>query len=70
MQQVVNALDEETFAKGECIVRQGEVGHTFYILQKGEISVFKKEEETSVDGEEKSALGAENVLGTQVGILR
>ena len=41
LEQLSNALDDETFSSGECIVRQGETGDAFYIVQSGAISVHK-----------------------------
>lgn len=69
MQQVVNALEEETFAKGDCIVREGEIGRTFYILQKGEIAVFKKGEEAA-GGNGEGGGSADSSMGSQVGLLK
>lgn len=69
MQQVVAALEEEAFAKGECIVRQGEIGHAFYIVQSGEVAVFKRDEELSA-----RAIGLGDYegggMGPQVGVLK
>lgn len=43
IKQLANTLEEEEFRQGECIVREGEVGYVFYILQSGEISVHQGE---------------------------
>lgn len=77
----MNALEEEEFAEGECIVREGEIGHAFYILQTGEISVHKRRQEDGGDtevvagaggggGDTKNAQELEHSIGPQVGILR
>lgn len=55
IEQLVDALEEEEFADGQCIVREGEVGHFFYIVQSGEISVHKK----GGDGGEGATPGGE-----------
>lgn len=51
----MNALEEEEFADGECIVREGETGLAFYILQSGEISVHMKDE--GKEGEQGPVVG-------------
>ena len=35
-------LKQEYFHKGETIVREGEAGNTFYIIQSGEVDIYKK----------------------------
>jgi cGMP-dependent protein kinase 1 len=35
LSKVADAFDEVTYADGECIVRQGAKGDTFYIVAKG-----------------------------------
>ena len=42
------SLDRETFESGEAIVRQGNTGDHFYIIEMGEVGVFR----TSGDGKE------------------
>ncbi|KAL7545629.1 hypothetical protein ACHAWF_008982 [Thalassiosira exigua] len=36
-------LNQEYFRKGDAILREGEAGNTFYIIQSGEVDVYKKE---------------------------
>ena len=38
------ATQQDTFAKGDVIVRQGERGDVFYLIESGEVEVFKKGE--------------------------
>eukprot|EP00904_Undaria_pinnatifida_P012131 jgi/Undpi1/8048/HiC_scaffold_24.g10520.m1 len=42
LEQLSNALEDETFASGECIVREGETGDSFYVVQSGAISVHRR----------------------------
>ncbi len=37
------ALQKDTFAKGDVIVREGECGDIFYLIESGSVDVFKKE---------------------------
>lgn len=39
--KVADALRTECFKAGECIVRQGDVGDKFYMLEEGECTVYK-----------------------------
>lgn len=39
LMRIANCLEESTFSKGEYIIRQGESGDTFYIIQKGKVKV-------------------------------
>lgn len=80
MEQLVDALEEEEFNDGECIVRQGEIGHFFYIVKSGEIAVHKREgveggdvEDSSVgggDGAGEEGGGGRGGIGPQVSILK
>ena len=63
MEQLVESLEEEHFEDGECIVRQGETGHFFNIVQSGEISVHKRDEGAGGDGGEEG-------IGPQVSVLK
>ncbi|CAM9896563.1 unnamed protein product [Ectocarpus sp. 6 AP-2014] len=54
IEKLVDALEEEEFNDGECIVRQGEIGHFFYIVKSGEIAVHKREEVEGGDVEDSS----------------
>eukprot|EP00563_Minutocellus_polymorphus_P006551 CAMPEP_0181036228 /NCGR_PEP_ID=MMETSP1070-20121207/8738_1 /TAXON_ID=265543 /ORGANISM="Minutocellus polymorphus, Strain NH13" /LENGTH=706 /DNA_ID=CAMNT_0023113827 /DNA_START=389 /DNA_END=2509 /DNA_ORIENTATION=- len=38
------ATQQDTFAKGDVIVREGERGDVFYLIESGEVEVFKKGE--------------------------
>jgi len=42
--QIADALKVETFAEGEKIVNQGDVGNKFYILEQGEATATKGDE--------------------------
>ncbi|CAM9504623.1 unnamed protein product [Chrysoparadoxa australica] len=48
--QLAAALDSESFQAGDCIVRQGESGDAFYIIESGEVSVFKYENKDNCKG--------------------
>merc|ERR1719254_168637 len=48
-QLVARALTEMLFSQGETIIEQGETGHTFYMMIKGEVQVMK-------DGQEHTRL--------------
>lgn len=40
---VADALELRTFVDGEVVIREGEVGHAFYIVIEGEARVFSKQ---------------------------
>ncbi len=42
LQQLIIALEEISFEKGECIVKQGEHGDFYYIIKKGECLLSRK----------------------------
>lgn len=68
----MDALEEEEFSDGQCIVREGEVGHFFYIVQSGEISVHTKAgggEGAKEEGGGGSSEGSEGI-GPQVSTLK
>ncbi|XP_078489701.1 cGMP-dependent protein kinase 1-like [Ciona intestinalis] len=50
--EVVDALVEETFNKGDYIIRQGDMGSSFYILVEGEVDVTSTGNVSS-DGDSK-----------------
>ena len=39
LMRISDCLEETTFTKGDYIIRQGEAGDTFYILQNGKVKV-------------------------------
>lgn len=41
--KLIEVLDEESFKKGDYIVRQGEYGETFYIILEGEVDVTESD---------------------------
>ena len=53
-------LLQEYFREGEAIVREGEEGDTFYIIQSGEVNVFKSR---LGDGKPVAKLGKEKFFG-------
>lgn len=59
LQQLAEMLDSEVFQAQECIVRQGESGDAFYIVESGEVTVFQRKQDD----------GHETGLGEIVGIL-
>uniref|UniRef100_A0A7S1U5U3 cGMP-dependent protein kinase n=1 Tax=Phaeomonas parva TaxID=124430 RepID=A0A7S1U5U3_9STRA len=60
LQQLAGALDLENFDDGSVIIRQGEVGDFFYIIEYGEVVVTK---ETDGNSEELATLGAGSFFG-------
>lgn len=42
--QIADALKSKSFVKGEFIVKEGESGDTFYILENGECQAIKNSE--------------------------
>ncbi|KPM10667.1 cGMP-dependent protein kinase, isozyme 2 forms cD4/T1/T3A/T3B-like protein [Sarcoptes scabiei] len=46
--KIVNVLDEVTYKKGDCIIRQGEKGDTFYIINNGTVNVTIKHDGTAL----------------------
>jgi len=48
--KIADVLEENTYKSGECIVRQGAAGDTFFIIKHGRVKVTKKDES---DKEEK-----------------
>lgn len=70
IEQLVNALEEEEFSDGDCIIRQGEVGHFFYILQSGGISVHRRGgegDDMPSTGDDAGEVGG---MGPQVSVLK
>ena len=47
--KLAEVLEEESFKKGEYIVRQGEYGETFYIIMEGQVDVTEYNLETQVE---------------------
>lgn len=52
LEQISCALEREVFEKGEYIIRQGQQGDYFYIVEEGEVGVYKAYSE-----EEAAAIG-------------
>ena len=47
-QSVAEKLEEKEFAKGDYMVKQGELGDYFYVLKKGEADVVLEDEQKKV----------------------
>ncbi|CAF1025239.1 unnamed protein product [Didymodactylos carnosus] len=43
LSKIADVLDEVTYADGECIVRQGAKGDTFYIVSKGRVQITQSQ---------------------------
>lgn len=41
LSHLVTALEVETFRAGDCIIRQGQAGDSFFIIKEGEVAVHK-----------------------------
>lgn len=52
-------LKQEYFRKGDTIIREGEAGNTFYIIQSGDVDVYRKE----FGPDPIATLGAEKFFG-------
>ncbi len=61
LEGLVHTFDEEWFAEGQKVVRQGFTGTGFYVILEGEASV-------RVDGQERAKLGRGDFFG-EVSIL-
>ena len=61
LQAVVHTFEEEAFAEGQRILRQGFGGTGFYLIVQGEASVV-------IDGEERTRLGRGDFFG-EISIL-
>ena len=61
LESLVHTFEEEWFAEGQKVVRQGFTGTGFYVILEGEASV-------RVDGEERAKLGRGDFFG-EVSIL-
>lgn len=78
LEQLSNSLEDETFFSGECIVREGETGDAFYIVQSGAVSVHIRRT-TSASGEMDAAMlsagggpaeGRDSGIGPSVTVLK
>jgi small-conductance mechanosensitive channel/CRP-like cAMP-binding protein len=59
--KLVETVGVKTYAAGECPVRQGEAGDSFYIIKKGSVDVIV--EKTPGEGVVVATLGAGNLFG-------
>lgn len=59
--EVAESMREETHPPGTCLIRQGEVGDTFYLVKKGEVDVYKADESGATHHE--ATLGVGEVFG-------
>ena len=49
LEQIAGALEQESFQKGEFIIRQGQEGDYFYIVEEGEVGIYKTDGDVSID---------------------
>ena len=61
LEAVAHTFDEEVFAEGQRVIRQGFAGTGFYVILDGEVSV-------RVDGEERAVLSRGDYFG-EVSVL-
>ena len=61
LEAVAHTFEEEWFAEGQRIIRQGFAGTGFFVIMDGEVSVV-------IDGEERSRLGRGEFFG-EVSVL-
>jgi CRP-like cAMP-binding protein len=47
--RLIDGLTIELFKKDQFLFREGEVGHTFYIIEEGECECLKSKEEGEYD---------------------
>ena len=74
--KIADGLEEESYESGEYIIRQGEIGETFYIIRSGEVDITENSLEegetfirTMVKGEyfgEKALRGEQGIRTTNV----
>lgn len=64
----MEALETEIFQDGQCIVREGEVGHFFYVLESGEISVHQRATGAGCDSDGDG--GGDEGIGPRVSVLK
>ena len=69
--KLAEVLEEETYKKGEYIVRQGKYGETFYIILEGEVDVtennFEKHSEEFIRNMGKGTYFGEQALRNESG---
>jgi hypothetical protein len=61
--QLLKITRYQTFKVGELIIRKGEVGDTFYVVQTGEVGVYVKEDEDYI-----ARIGCGGIFG-ELGII-
>lgn len=44
MTKLADCMDEDELSAGDCIINEGDDGHTFYVIARGEVEVFVKGE--------------------------
>jgi len=49
LEQIAGALEQESYQKGEFIIRQGQEGDYFYIVEEGEVGIYKTDGDVSAD---------------------
>lgn len=47
--KLIDGLESKTFIKGECMIKEGEEGDYFYIIEQGEVECVKDPEDPSQD---------------------
>jgi CRP-like cAMP-binding protein len=56
LEQIASALEREAFAQGDHIIRQGQEGDHFYLVEEGEVGVYKEDDPEAAAKDSKSKL--------------
>ena len=70
LEQIAGALEQETFACGEHIIRQGQEGDYFYIVEDGEVGIYKTGVAGVAGDGPGNGTGAEESEGGPIAVLR
>ncbi len=64
LESIRKFLKEEQFAKGECILREGDLGDRLYFIEKGSVEILKKDPSSEqAEAKRIATLGAGDTFG-------